>query len=1312
MIFYTDRFFNTLAIVNPTRDEDYEGGLVKDEMNGSIATGTSIYKATIRKGDPDVQKINVGNFVFVPDFRGELQVFEVMDLDESHDYKTIVAEDAGLDLLNEEVGPINLKGYLHDFVAITIGDDSGWEIGLNEIGESRNLTLEYTSHETTTKRLLQIAGRFGAEVSYSFEFDGNEITHKYINFHKECGADNGVRLEFGKEIKDINKTVSITELATAIRPIGQPHKETIKVPKEITETVTEKVPTQVTQTKSAASNANSKPDKLVKLVNWFESRVGKTTYSMARRNGPKSFDCSSSVHFAAKHAGLIPNNASIGSTKTMHSWIGKYVKQISRSEAGYGDLFLSGRAKRATGTYGHTGVFLDNNTILHSLKTSRYNGISKTPAKNYMGKPPTIYLRWLNPGGSTNTLKYWTHSDVTRHDLGYSLPGITAAQINNWVKAKSPKSPFNGQGKVFIEAQKQSGLDARYILAHAALESAWGTSKYGRKYHNYFGIGAFDHNPDNAKNYSNPGLANGIIEGANWISRNYYNSKYKQKTLYKMRHNGGVHQYATDPKWHTKIANIMKGSERFVKPSSVKTVMKEVQKKVSKTVYEEQEIDVDTNLKNFQYDDGQFYVTEDGLLCDRESGREWSRHHNDKDGYIVRTYNSQATSQQTLFNEAKRHLENINHPKVTYDVPVNYIPEDVDIGDYVRIIDHDYDPPLYLSARLVDLTWSSTDPDESTGKFSNFVEQEPGVWSELISLQNQVDRIRYNWEVQPYTMTIESSNGNIFKDGIISTQLTAQVDRSGVTQTSSVDHFEWTRVSEYPDKTTTTDDEWNNQHSENKTNYIDLTTADVDLEATFTCSAIIEGVAVAVATYHIKDITIGIFKHKEEPNRDVLNWGDVWKWEDDEEQFSRIWKGDRWEDTVTKRDLDQLELTPGPPGQDGEDGLPGKDGKDGRTSYAHFAYADSEDGSIGFTRTATNGKSYIGFYTDFNEADSTNPSDYEWSRFRGEDGQDGEDGIPGKAGADGRTPYFHMAWANNESGTIGFSTTVSSNKLYIGTYTDFTQADSTDPSKYNWLKVKGEQGVQGPKGEQGAKGEDGVGVEKVEVLYAQTSSATVKPTTGWSSIAPTYIADQTIWVRFKITYTNGSVEYTTPNAEGLNGAIKELNEMIGDIEFNALNIQDQLNDQNTQLSNIQVLLEQYPSAESLEDLTGRFADAEAYITHLANARESEAEVLEERFKIIEANVGSGQAFMQAINSYLSYGEEGLLLGKDESALKVNITNERISFLDSGKEVAYISGQTLYILSGVFLDHLQIGNHKIEKLAGSNEITVITPIGGA
>ena len=144
-------------------------------------------------------------------------------------------------------------------------------------------------------------------------------------------------------------------------------------------------------------------------------------------------------------------------------------------------------------------------------------------------------------------------------------------------------------------------------------------------------------------------------------------------------------------------------------------------------------------------------------------------------------------------------------------------------------------------------------------------------------------------------------------------------------------------------------------------------------------------------------------------------------------------------------------------GKDGVNGIPGKDGKDGKTQYTHLAYANSADGTKDFSVSDGN-REYIGMYVDFVEADSTDPAKYTWSLIKG---ADGAQGVPGTPGADGKTPYFHIAYANSADGRTGFSVDDSVNKLYIGQYTDYTPNDSTDPTKYSWTKIKGEQGNAG-----------------------------------------------------------------------------------------------------------------------------------------------------------------------------------------------------------------------------------------------------------
>ena len=143
-------------------------------------------------------------------------------------------------------------------------------------------------------------------------------------------------------------------------------------------------------------------------------------------------------------------------------------------------------------------------------------------------------------------------------------------------------------------------------------------------------------------------------------------------------------------------------------------------------------------------------------------------------------------------------------------------------------------------------------------------------------------------------------------------------------------------------------------------------------------------------------------------------------------------------------------------GPKGDQGIPGVKGADGKTQYTHIAYADTVSGG-GFSQNDTN-KAFIGMYQDFNATDSRNPQDYRWSKWKGSDGRDG---IPGKAGADGRTPYVHFAYADSADGRTGFSLTQNGNKRYLGVCTNFDRADSTNPADYSWNDMTGSVSVGG-----------------------------------------------------------------------------------------------------------------------------------------------------------------------------------------------------------------------------------------------------------
>ncbi|CDE23547.1 carbohydrate binding domain protein [Amedibacillus dolichus CAG:375] len=221
----------------------------------------------------------------------------------------------------------------------------------------------------------------------------------------------------------------------------------------------------------------------------------------------------------------------------------------------------------------------------------------------------------------------------------------------------------------------------------------------------------------------------------------------------------------------------------------------------------------------------------------------------------------------------------------------------------------------------------------------------------------------------------------------------------------------------------------------------------------------------------------------------------------------------------------------GPKGEQGIQGPKGEDGADGasgKTSYFHIKYSSVANPTTSSQMTETP-STYIGTYVDFEPTDSTDPSKYTWAQFKGSQGAKGEQGIPGTNGANGKTSYLHIAYANSADGKTGFSVSDSAGKLYIGQYTDFTQADSTDPTKYSWTKIKGETG---------ATGATGKGIKTIANYYLASASGSgvTDATSGWTTTIQSISASKKyLWNYELITYTDNSTTKTTPCIIGTYG---------------------------------------------------------------------------------------------------------------------------------------------------------------------------------
>ena len=510
---------------------------------------------------------------------------------------------------------------------------------------------------------------------------------------------------------------------------------------------------------------------------------------------------------------------------------------------------------------------------------------------------------------------------------------------------------------------------------------------------------------------------------------------------------------------------------------------------------------------------------------------------NKADAYILMRKEYDTDSKDKLYSMALSDLKTASEPVVTYEVDGYF---DTNIGDTVRMQDQEWTPVLYLQARVSEQIRSLTNPKTAKTVFTNYKELTSEISDSL--LQRMQDLINKN---KVYTCSISTNNGVIFKNGTGSTTLTAYAYDNGVDVADKL-QFRWSKDGHefYVGKSVT------------------VNATDVDTKAVYSFEALENGIKRGYYEVTITDVMDGEDGKDGEqgpqgekgeqgeqgppgpqgaPGLDGIQGpkGDQGipgkDGKDGKTQYTHIAYANSadgskdfsvsdsnreyigmYVDFIPNDSTDPTKYAWSKiKGANGENGTPGKPGADGKTPYLHIAYANSADGKTGFSTTDGTNKLYIGQYTDYTQADSTDAAKYTWTKIKGEQGERGPQGVPGLQGVQGpkgeqgiqgpqgntgatgpqgpagQSTYFHIKYSSVANPTSSSQMTETPS-TYIGTYVDFTQADSEDPKKYAWSRF---QGVQGPQGTQGIPGTNGTN-GKTSYLHIKYSNDGGKTFTG------------------------------------------------------------------------------------------------------------------------------------------------------------------------------------------------------------------------
>lgn len=474
---------------------------------------------------------------------------------------------------------------------------------------------------------------------------------------------------------------------------------------------------------------------------------------------------------------------------------------------------------------------------------------------------------------------------------------------------------------------------------------------------------------------------------------------------------------------------------------------------------------------------------------------------NKDDAYIMLRKEYDTDSKDKLYSMALTDLKTASEPVVTYEVDGYF---DTNIGDTVRMQDQEWTPVLYLQARVSEQVRSLTNPKTAKTVFTNYKELMSEISSDL--LDRMQDLINKN---KVYTCSIATNNGIIFKNGIGNTTLTAYAYDNGVDVTGDLE-IRWSKdgTDFYVGKSVTVNAE------------------DVDVKAVYSFTAFESGVKRGYYEVTITDVMDG------EDGQDGTTYYTWFKFADDEygNGMSSSPDGKEYLGIAYNKVTPVMSNNP----EDYQwaritgEGVPGKPGDDGKTYYTWVRYADDASGN-GMS-DSPNGKYYIGFaYNKEVPKESSNPTDYQWSKYKGDDGQDG-------VGIESITKYY-LASEKSTGITIsssGWST---------------TKQDMTDVKKYLWsyevyaytngTSTKTTPIIIGVHGQNGADGDSGI-------IVSPTAPENPKAGQLWQTASgePIKRWDGSKWVIYYISVENLNVETLSAIAANLGtvtaGLIKSL----------------------------------------------------------------------------------------------------------------------------------------------------------------------------
>ncbi|WP_461223852.1 phage tail spike protein [Lacticaseibacillus suihuaensis] len=797
--------------------------------------------------------------------------------------------------------------------------------------------------------------------------------------------------------------------------------------------------------------------------------------------------------------------------------------------------------------------------------------------------------------------------------------------------------------------------------------------------------------------------------------------------------------------------------------------------------------DTPISLKGYKWTDpdGRYTLNpDDGILRDTVAVQLWSRtlsnsNPNPTVHHIQRVKTYTATTQASLLSSMLTDLKANNHAAVNYLVQIAVLPDGVEPGDTVHLVDED--SGLNLVTRLLELKDSYAD------------ETHEATFGDALIETSQIDPMVL--ELADQLKTVKAAAKGADGVGIESTTISYAVGTSGTDAPTGgytaevpavpAGQYLWTMtVFAYTDGTSKT------MYAVSKAGTDGLPGSKGDKGSDG------NGITSTVITYAAGESgtvmpTSGWSSTIPAVDAGGYLWTKTVLMYTDGKSTTSYSVAKMGADGSPGQKGDKGDAgSPGSPGQKGDPGSTGAAGKDGKTTYVHFAWANSLDGTTDFTTskpqpnlfnlatwmagaTATNsmivgnivlasnttytistnyadpatGSYYYDVWADKKSvalSSGVNPISASKSRTI-TTGSDGiivlgiRDGAPSDTLTTSKT-----TWIQIDLGTkaLPHTSTVKTYK-YRGQCADFNEAAPTTPASYTWsldlsdtieadlsdMRATAESLKEGQQALTTKLGDTNANITAVSktVTTAQStadaakSAATAANSSASAANSAASAAQNTAdsakgqaSAAYAATQTNkASIDV---NAQAIDSAVKQLTESADGLSSQldeALQSLDPEAITQTVLSsdefqNIQDANDQ--DKQAIQDaISGLGDDASATVQRLSQVEQTAGAVRTTVDTMVQTVGDQGKTISDVQNS-MQFDQDGLTLGKSDSALTVTIDNKQLSFKDNGKQVAYVNGQKMYISDLQVLNSITLGYHKISKYSADGETTAVTFVG--